>query len=233
MTPLASRRSGGANPRPHAGDIRIADARTRNGLDAIRETNVEMAIWRRALPACLSAALRRTDPANLPDFRLLVRRVDAEAAVSAELGACDALAPPIAKLLTDDIIDLVDTYTAITGTKVVDIRLERITDDACRRFHRDRVRMRLLTTYLGPGSEWVEPPYAEIALRNEGRFCIPIRRLDSDDVAIFRGCLDDPARGLAHRSPPIEATGETRLLLCLNEPSNASPELWMRSRAPI
>ncbi|MDP6897208.1 MAG: DUF1826 domain-containing protein, partial [Rhodospirillales bacterium] len=34
-------------------------------------------------------------------------------------------------------------------------------------------------------------------------------------------------RGIVHRSPPIIGTGCVRLLLCLNEPTVASPDPWV------
>jgi hypothetical protein len=82
--------------------------------------------------------------------------------------------------------------------------------------HRDCVEPRLLTTYRGPGTEWVQPCHADRAVRAQKRYAGPIERLQRHDVAIFKGCCVGEGRGIVHRSPPISKTGLTRLLLCLN-----------------
>ena len=109
---------------------------------------------------------------------------------------------------------------------MVDVRLERISHDSCWKFHRDCVEARLLTTYCGSATEWVQPIHAEQALREQKSYNGPLERLRVHDVAIFKGNRAGPNSGIVHRSPPIVGTGQTRLLLCLNKRSVASPEPW-------
>jgi hypothetical protein len=186
----------------------------------------DLIIWRRPLPQCLIAWLNKIDPHELPELRILVNVEDIRRAL---IGEMDRDGPPrsaMRELLISDIAMLSDAFAQLAGLRQVDIRLERIQDNACRLFHRDNVRVRVLTTYRGPSTEWVEPEFPRMALRASGRFCFPIRRLDDLDVAVFKGSQGDPDRGVVHRSPPIEGTGETRLLLCLNEASKVSPAPW-------
>jgi hypothetical protein len=83
-----------------------------------------------------------------------------------------------------------------------------VRDDACARFHVDNVRARLLCTYRGPGTE-----YADLAAAAAG----PEGRLARGAVAVFRGLRWEGAGvGLLHRSPPIDGTGATRLLLAID-----------------
>jgi len=63
-------------------------------------------------------------------------------------------------------------------------------------------------------------------LLQQHRFKGPIEDLELDDVAIFKGSNIKPGNGIIHRSPPIEGTGLTRLLLCLNKQSFTSPDQW-------
>ena len=109
---------------------------------------------------------------------------------------------------------------------LVDVRLERVSHDSCWKFHRDFVEARLLTTYRGPGTEWVQPIHAERALRAQKRFKGPLEHVRGNDVALFKGNCAGPGSGIVHRSPPIAGTGCTRLLLALNRQSAASPEPW-------
>ena len=53
--------------------VSIATCDAAEGLDAINEPNMELVIWRRALPMCLQTWLDRMDAACLPDLRILVR----------------------------------------------------------------------------------------------------------------------------------------------------------------
>lgn len=189
----------------------------------------DLILWRRPLPQCLSAWLNRIEPQHLPHLRILVNIENVRDALNSKINQSGPQHMPLWALLIDDIDTLTQTFAQIAKCKQVDIRLERIVDNACRLFHRDSVRLRLLTTYRGPSTEWVDPEFAQIAMRNKGRFCLPIKRLDDHEVALFRGSLSDPDRGVVHRSPPIENTGETRLLLCINEPSKVSPAPWIAS----
>ena len=132
-------------------------------------------------------------------------------------------------LLIGDVDDLVSAFAGITRSDLVDVRLGRVSHDACWKFHRDYVEARLLTTYRGPATEWVQPIHAERALRAQKRYKGPLEHIRSNDVAIFKGSYAGPGSGIVHRSPPIAGTGCTRLLLCLNKPSAASPEPWPRA----
>lgn len=46
---------------------------------------------------------------------------------------------------------LAGRFSALTASSVVQMRLEHVIDDACRKFHVDAVGLRLLCTYAGPG----------------------------------------------------------------------------------
>ena len=129
-------------------------------------------------------------------------------------------------LLLGDVDDLVSAFARITRTDLVDVRLRLVSHDACWKFHRDCVEARLLTTYRGPATEWVQPHDAAWALREQRRFKGPVERFRVHDVAIFKGSCAGAGSGIVHRSPPIAATGRTRLVLCLNKRSAASPKPW-------
>ena len=54
--------------------------------------------------------------------------------------------------------------------------------------------------------------------------------MPSHSIAVFKGTEDASGRGVVHRSPPIEGTGQTRLVLTLNMPSEASPDYRVLGR---
>ncbi len=212
------------NPAELAAGIETCDRA--QGLAAINTPDRELVIWRRLLPAGLASWLERMEPSRLPDLRILVRRGDLRAALEPHLDACDMPAGDMRDLLIADVGDLVSTFSGITGTGLVDVRLERVTNDACWKFHRDCVEARLLTTYRGPATEWVHPAQAARALQEQKEFKGPLEQLRLHDVAFFKGSCAEPGSGIVHRSPPVAGTGQTRLLLCLNKPSASSPDPW-------
>ena len=84
---------------------------------------------------------------------------------------------------------------------------------------------RLVTTYKGEGTQYVSPENAEQAI-NEQTDSGLIKKIDEQNVAIFKGSNNTCGKGIVHRSPPIKEKQETRLLLCLNARSEVSPNLW-------
>ena len=204
----------------------IATCDAAEGLAAINEPDMALVIWRRALPPRLQTWLDQVDASCLPHLRVLVRPGDLRRAVEPHLDEAGMPAGDMRDLLVGDVEDLVSAFAGIARSGLVDVRLERVSHDSCWKFHRDYVEARLLTTYRGPGTEWVQPIHAERALRAQKRFEGPLEHARGNDVAIFKGNCAGPDSGIVHRSPPIAGTGCTRLLLALNKPSAASPEPW-------
>ncbi len=226
-------------PHPHEGaghrtsmpgSITVCDSP--DGLADISQPDIELALWPRSLPLCLRNWLESLDASQLPELRVLVRPDELRQAVNPQLDEHAMPAGDMRDLLVGDIHDLVTAFARITGSDLVDVRLERVSDDACWKFHRDYVAARLLTTYRGPGTEWVQPEQAEQALKDQREYNGPIAHFRNNDVAIFKGSCAGDGSGIVHRSPPIAGTGQTRLLLCLNERSAASPAPWPQEREP-
>ena len=97
-------------------------------------------------------------------------------------------------LLYTDFRRLAARFATLAASPVVQMRLEHVTDDACCRFHVDAVGLRLLCTYAGPGTEWME-------------FRGKIRRMTAMEVAVFKG---SPYAGagprVLHRSAPVRSS---------------------------
>ena len=190
-------------------------------LARIVEPAVELALWRRQLPAGLSAWLDALPADTLPSARLMLPATEAADALHA---ACDASGTPRGKwrdALVADAADIAMRFARITGSASLGLQLEPVDGDACRRWHRDCVPLRLLTTYRGPGTEWVAPAFAAQALAVPDAPAASAQCLAAHDIAVFKGCGFTGQRheqGIVHRSPPIAGSGVTRLVLCLNLP---------------
>ena len=198
-----------------------------SGLTAIGEPSTDLVIWKRALPPQLRDWLNQIPVSALPDLRVLIKPGELRPALEPLLSTCGMRAGDMRDLLIADLANLIQVFAGITASARVDLRLERVNDDACWKFHRDSVDARLITTYRGPTTEWVKPSHGERAIREQKEFSGPLERLGAHDVAIFKGSRASTGNGIVHRSPPIAGTGCTRLLLCINQPSAASPNPWV------
>ena len=112
----------------------------------------------------------------------------------------EPLIPDAFDQIPDDLQEKVDQYVKqlrkrMTAQGSEDaLRLEVIETDACRRFHADFVTLRLLSSYVGPGTQWCRANAADA-----------ICEVPTGAVGVFKGrlLLDPPT--ILHRSPPIGA----------------------------
>jgi hypothetical protein len=106
-------------------------------------------------------------------------------------------------------------------------QLAVVAGDECRKFHVDYYRLRLLVTYLGPGTE-IAPECGldrgELATRGDDveaanrALLSPITppfRTAAGHVVLLKGARWGSGLAAVHRSPPIVSTREVRLVLKL------------------
>ena len=210
------------NKRPTA----IKSSQTLAGLDQIKSPDIDLVIWDRTLPNHFQNWLECLPASNLPQIRILVAPSAVRSALDPMLDASGLPISNMRDFLVDDISALVHAFSTITESELVDVRLEHIDHDSCWRFHTDVVDLRLITTYLGLGTEWVNPIHAENAIIDQKKYTGPLEKLKLDEVAIFKGKKASKTNGIVHRSPPIKDSGSSRLLLCLNQRSEVSPSAW-------
>lgn len=113
-------------------------------------------------------------------------------------------------MLVDDIAALADVFADVMHAPYLRLRLDVIKTNACRKFHIDAVTARLVCTYRGTGTQY--------GISTDGTEPKRIFTVPTVSPILLRGTLwpETPRSGLLHRSPPIEGTGETRLLLVLD-----------------
>lgn len=179
-------------------------------LKAIREPDCNLAIWQRDAFADF-APLIAGDPQDL--------RFTCDAATLPERLGTDLVQfgyggdRTLHRALAEDAAHLARLFCDVMDLARVELRLEVVRTDSCRKFHADYVTARLITTYVGAGTDWLDQADAERVAA--GAAPAHINRLSLFDVGLFKGKLatDRPA---IHRSPPIAGTGAVRLLLVLN-----------------
>ena len=183
-------------------------------LTAIRAPDCNLAIWHRA-PLADFAALTTGMPT---DLRFETTPGDVHDALLAALAEHGFAAPALHPVLAADVSVIAGLYCAALDLARFELRLEVVRTDSCRKFHADYVTARLITTYAGEGTDWLDQAdAARVAAGQEPR---RINRLNAFDVGLFKGKLATETPAI-HRSPPIVATGGARLLLVLNPVSRS------------
>ncbi|WP_171235716.1 DUF1826 domain-containing protein [Ruegeria sp. HKCCA6837] len=183
---------------------------TPNDLSAIHQPGCAAAIWNRQPLQGFQSWLNGIAPEQLPKARVILRPAAVREAVSE---VCEARGtPPGAERerLVDDIAALSDIFACLMNAKWLRLRLDVITTNACRRFHIDAVTARLVCTYKGTGTQY--------GVSADGADPSRVFTTPTGAPILLRGTLwpAQPDSGFLHRSPPIEGTGETRLVLVLD-----------------
>jgi hypothetical protein len=131
--------------------------------------------------------------------------------------------------LRNDIALLVDMFCCLFELKGAGLRVTILEQAMCPRFHFDRIPCRLVTTYQGAGTQWLQNDVidrSKLGAGNQGKSdeqsglfkqLSDINQLTQGDVALLKGehWFENEGAGLVHRSPPVIA-GERRLLLTLD-----------------
>lgn len=187
-------------------------------LATVLDPEVTLVIWERPPPLQVG---------SLDGFGTVLATTSADHA-QATLTEAFAQQPPAAwhGEIARDIAALSEAFAAIMALSHVVIRLERVTGDACKRWHADYVSVRLICTYCGSGTQWLE----RSAERTATLAVETPRSLTAGTVGLFKGRVLAGEQAIVHRSPPIAGTGEERLLLVIDAPPPAeTAALWERA----
>ncbi|MCO7518641.1 MULTISPECIES: DUF1826 domain-containing protein [unclassified Pseudomonas] len=187
-------------------------------LTEILADDVNLATWQRRLPAQVEdfAGLVLSQGQMLADERVVEvdeHQVPVLPGLLREASDMHGYAGFVA-----DVVWLVEAFTCLLGARRIGLRVRVLEGAMCPRFHVDHVPLRLLSTYAGAGSEWLEEGRLDRArLQFEPAPVDNIQRLAAGEVALLKGerWLGNEGGGLIHRSPPTPA-GERRLLLSLD-----------------
>ncbi|WP_299045201.1 DUF1826 domain-containing protein [uncultured Tateyamaria sp.] len=190
--------------------VGVAVADDPGGLNAFLRPGCAAALWRRHTPPDVQAWLDDLAPDALPRARVVLRPAGVADMVRR---ICDAAALPAGgerSWLEADIAALAGTFADLMSAPFLRMRLDAITTNACRRFHVDAITARLVCTYRGTGTQY--------GISTDGNDPARVFTVATGAPIVLRGTRwpEPPASGLLHRSPPIEGTGETRLVLVLD-----------------
>lgn len=202
--------------------VRVADGW--GTLLGVRNRGLNLAYWPRQLPDALATWLTGIHDDDLPGIDESGPLEEGIYAVRQRVserfpGQAGAL------VLADDIADQIEGWALVSEGTRCHLLLERIDSDQCMKFHTDRVGIRLLCTYRGPGTWWVPNHLARrdlLGIGTENLDIVPhaddIREVPTSAIALLKGdAYDRYDVGIIHRSPPIAALGLVRLLLRIDD----------------
>jgi len=197
-------------------------------LAGILDPGVHIAIWRRPVDARIVQLLQRPECDFGGHSRLVVR--GAAAGLEKRLTklvpkAARAVDPVGSAALVADAVAIVEMFTELVAADELMVSFEAPETRTCPRFHVDRVGIRLLVTYLGPGTEWLANEYVDRCwlgdaghgrLDEETGLMRPgaeVRHVPPFAVVLLKGEAWPGAQdfGAVHRSP--DPAGQRRVLL--------------------
>ncbi|MCX4186973.1 DUF1826 domain-containing protein [Methylophaga sp. OBS4] len=194
-------------------------------LAGIYDNNVNLAIWQRETPEALSAyAVFLLSAFPGFDIRTVVKPAEIDDLLSHKLPEYQYKRDFIA-----DVTSLCEMFCDLFDLKQLGLRLGLVDTAMCPRFHTDHLPCRLVTTYIGAGSQWLVEPAVDRSKLGAGANGLPdhasgiyldegeIRQLQAGEVALLKGTqwAGNEQTAIVHRSPHI-AAGDKRLLLTLD-----------------
>jgi hypothetical protein len=193
-------------------------------LACIHYASINLAIWRRADAPRFT---RLATHLQAPDHDAPEHHVSQSGGVREAAAAARALIPcdeDAAEVLAGELRLLAPLFCRIAGAKSARVRFDFLAHDSCKKFHCDWVGLRLLSTYHGPGTEYLPEHAVNRAMLGRGsneQICrdqAAIRRMARGHVGLFKGEAypGNLGLGIVHRSAPIAGSGKTRLLLVIN-----------------
>lgn len=199
----------------------IALAETPRGLSAIHRPECAATIWSREPLPSFQSWINALEPERLPKARVILRPENVRKAAA---DCCDLCGTPDCAervRLVEDTAALAGIFAGLMGAQYLRVRFDVITTNACRNFHVDAVTARLICTYRGTGTQY--------GLSTDGAEPERVFTAPTGAPILLRGTLwpESPRSGLLHRSPPIEGSGETRLVLVVDpvaEPEERPPK---------
>ena len=180
-------------------------------LETIRQNETNIAIYKRDVTSL------RNELGQVADFPIECRTSGTTTEILSVLKNQFDQSPANYPLLYEDISSLLSLFEAITEASSFRLLLTSVSTNMCRIFHTDIIDLRLLCTYLGPGTLWLPDNLIDIKALREGKGDRIdkrlIRQVPAGDVAILKGALYEDSRPVLHKSPSIEGLGQTRFLL--------------------
>ncbi|MEM9212159.1 MAG: DUF1826 domain-containing protein [Pseudomonadota bacterium] len=196
--------------------MRLVD--TPDDLSVLNERDCAAVIWRRRPLPEFQEWIDGLSPDMLPEIRTTLPVDRVFEAMGDVVSGCGMPDCRERDMFVGDVAALAALFADITKSQYLRVRLDPVTTNSCRKFHVDAMIARLICTYRGSGTQY--------GTAVNGSDPEHIAAVTTGSPMVMRGTLwpELPASDLKHRSPPIEGTGETRLLLVIDPVSDLAED---------
>ena len=197
----------------------IASSDNPSGLTDIVREDINIAVWEREPLSVLTLAAQRL-AAESPALRWQC----SGNLLALDAGLSELLdTDPQSEHLRHDILLLADMTSCLFDHSTLGVRLSVLQQAMCPRYHVDRVHCRLITTYVGPGMQWLPNTAVDRTSVTAGPLALapdselPHQNVYPQSVALCKGDRwpGNTGKGLIHRSPAV-AANEQRVLLTID-----------------
>jgi hypothetical protein len=198
-------------------------------LHEIRTKGINLCIWQRENKPYWHAAIETilTNPRSLALDLTAPTPTEVAEQLCSFLGVDSYAAKFSLTSFGTDVATLAVLFATVSGVKRPRLRLTREEDGGCVLFHPDTPSLRMICTYAGPGTQWLENDNVrrqELGSRGRSHEAATdaavidparIRTISTGHVVLFKGQLwpGEEENALIHRSPPIHSRGDYRILL--------------------
>lgn len=195
-------------PDIHAAQSNAIFVNTSSDLEAVHQAPVNLAVWQR--PAVLSMLpvvhWLTKEPFEL-EFEVDVK--DVSNTLLRHLSAPMEFDAARAQLIAD-VQELASLFSEYTSTYTIRLMLESLHRVPCPKFHQDNVLLRLVCTYAGTGTEWLENSnvntHPDCCGGSMALDPLRIMNLNPFEVALMKGKRwPGNKMGIFHRSPLVDA----------------------------
>lgn len=196
-----------------------------SGLAEIYQPSVNLAIWQRKLNTKVNDYVQwLIHNTSISGIRSVVPLHEIKSELMSRLPEHIGLVA-----FVDDVHLLATMFVDLFDLDNIGMRLTILDKTMCPRFHTDKLPCRLVSTYIGSGTEWLPNDAVDRRKLGHGAGGLPdkvsgifshtdsIQQLNIGDVALMKGAGWDGSEDTAivHRSPEL-SVGEKRLILSLD-----------------
>jgi len=188
---------------------------------SILDDSVNLFEWKRNLDKSVTRYLEGLLAMSPKDIRGIVDTANLSEQLENLRKYWDEAALPTGDEFWNDVRLIAYDFLKFSEKRRGKLHLKVVDNNACSKFHVDGYRLRLFTTYYGPGTEWLPEEAVkrhELGTTNERIISDPnkIRQLGTGHVGILKGILpyrSSTVKGIVHRSPEISQTNLKRIIL--------------------
>ena len=172
-----------------------------------KNDDIELVLWKRSQLSSIGA----TEDAPKSEFEILIGEQQDILAGFTEAFKKSDWPTSLHEIVEQDVHAFLEAFEARLSGSQYRLRLQALSDDACRKFHQDRTFQRLIITYRGPGTVW---RYMDSLVEHKA--------IEMECV-LLRGKRTGQDTQILHKSPLFPSGHLPRLIMVIDVMPNNSP----------